>query len=109
MGRMQSNVQVNLDRRVVHSLTEGLVMKRIHELRGLKDSFTVPELLGFPWPRETVPFYTLYGTEKVAGTEMGKLVKRVCASMGLTSKAEDRRGKENAITRHYFHKPDVES
>jgi hypothetical protein len=103
---MQSNVNVNLDKKVVHNLTEGLIMKKIHEMQGKKDSFTVPELLGFPWPKDTLPFYSLYGTERVAGAEMGKLVKRVCVSMGLTSKAEDRRGKENAITRHYFKNPD---
>ena len=99
---MQSNVHVNLDKKVVHNLTEGLIMKKIYELRGKKASFTVPELLGFPWSEETKPFYSLYGTEKVAGAEMGKIVKRVCSSMGLVSKAESRRGKENGITRHYF-------
>jgi len=99
---MQSNVQVNLDKKVIHKLTEGLIMKLVHEQRGKKASFTTPELLGFPWPDETKPFYLLYTTEKIAGVEMGKLVKRVCSSMGLVSKGEDRRGKTNAITRHYF-------
>ena len=99
---MQSTVQVNLDKSVVHSLTEGLIMKLVHDLRGRSTSFTVPELLGFPWPEETKPFYSLYGTEKVAGAEMGKLVKRVCGKIGLVSKGEGRRGKDNAITRHYF-------
>ena len=101
--KMKNSVQVTLSKRVVHSITEGYVMKLVHEMGdNCKLSFTTPELLGYPWPAETELFTSLYETEKTAGEQMGKLVKKVCESMGLISEGECRRGKENAITRHYF-------
>jgi len=96
--------QVNqIDRNVVRNLTRAYVEAKIHERRrkGL-GSFILPDLVGSVWPPELGLFYDLYGKEKVAAAELGKILVKVARDVGLVSKTEDRRGKKDAITRHYF-------
>ena len=100
---MQQAVQMMLSKAVVLSLTEGFVMSRIHAVQGKLTSYTLPELLGSVWPDECMPFFELYDRNtRVAGSEMGKLLFRVCTRLSIVPKKEDRRGKKDAITRYFF-------
>lgn len=96
---MKNEITLTMTKKEVFDLTEAYVTKKIYELHGV-DSFTTPELLGFPWSPETKPFCLLYETEDVAGKQIGKLVKRVAKRMGFTAKHEI--CKIWGITRYYM-------
>ena len=89
--------------RVIRNLTEAFLISKVLEAkRNGKVDFILPELLGSDWPDECKPFYTMYGNEKTAGCEMGKLLGKVGRVLGLKMQKEDRRGKKDAITRYFI-------
>ena len=67
-----------------------------------KGSFTLPELVGNPWPEKYGDFWRIYRNEAVAGHQLGKVLSQVCQMLGMDSRLEDRRGKKKAITRYFI-------
>lgn len=89
--------------KIIRSLTAAFLEKRIREFEASgRGSFLLPDLLGSSWPEECEPFWSMYESQKVAGQEMGRLLRSVCLAMGLTGIKENRFGKSKAITRWFF-------
>jgi hypothetical protein len=101
-GFMSKQLTVTMDAAVIRSLTESYLIKKVTERRAAgPSSFTLPDLIGSDWPAECKPFYGLYGNDKTAGCEMGKLLGQVGRKLGLHMKREDKYGKKDAITRYF--------
>lgn len=88
---------------MIRLLTEKSLKLAVREYKDSgKGSFVLPELIGSNWGVEYMPFYHLYGNDKVAGQEMGKLLSKVADEFKLDRRPENKRGKKDAITRYFF-------
>ena len=99
-------MNINLTRKQVRILIKNALMVEIPKYQKAHPEakgFTMPELLGYLW---AYPFHLLYleygSNQEVAAHEMGRLLSLTAKELGMRSVKEDRRGKKNAITRHFF-------
>lgn len=97
--------QIKIDREQIRLMTRNCLKLAVIEYRDHnpdRGSFILPDVLGSNWTEEFMPFYSLYGVDRVAGQEMGKLLSVVAKDLGLRNTKENRFGKKDAITRYFF-------
>lgn len=105
---MQANnvnfISILVKRNHIIALTESYLKLKIREYEETgKGSFILSDLIRTNWDYPLVPFYEMYGkNQKTAGTQMGKLLKKVAIEMGLAHKRENRFGRKDAITRYFY-------
>ena len=98
-------LKIELDRKQIRLFTLKCLMLEVLQFpkkNPAKGSFILSDLLGNHWAEEFKPFWELYGTEKVRGQEMGKLLSKVAKELSLRNIKENRFGKKDAITRYFF-------